>query len=181
MQARVIVDFKAGQQHTFSEVMGQAQAELIVASSLSCHDVLVVFTDLNSVGHALRCDGDTLLLWTDLTPQQVVVWLVADFLRHFCASVAVEGVNDARVPGEPDAKRRRFSLVQKTHALVPRPSGLLEQLEAFNTGHWEDFLDGRDVVLSAAPTRASSSSSSWCLASCERAMRERNWACATRR
>jgi hypothetical protein len=126
--------------------MGEAQAELIAASSLSRHDVLVIFTDLNTFGHALRSEGSNLLVWKQLTPQQVI-WLAADFLRNYCAPVGVSGVDDERIPGEPAAKRRRFSLVLKAHELVPRNTALLEQLEAFNTGRWEDYLEGRDLVL----------------------------------
>jgi hypothetical protein len=144
-QARVVVDFKAVS-CDYRTVMGQAQAELIAASSLSRHDVLVIFTDLSTFGHALRSDGGKLLVWKQLTPQQVI-WVAADFLRNYCAPVGVSGVDDERIPGEPAAKRRRFSLVLKAHELVPRNTALLEQLEVFNTGHWEDYLEGRDLVL----------------------------------
>jgi hypothetical protein len=145
LQARVVVEFKAVS-CDFRAVMGQAQAELIAASSLSHHDVLVVFTDLSTFGHALRSEGSKLFVWMDLTPQQLI-WLAADFLRNYCAPVGVSGVDDERIPGEPAAKRRRFSLVLKAHELVPRNTALLEQLEAFNTGRWEDYLEGRDLVL----------------------------------
>ena len=146
-QARVVIDFKS-KKCDFASVSGQAQAELIAVSSLSHHDVLVVFTDLATFGHALRSEGSKLLVWKNLTPQEVI-WLVADFLRNYCAPVNVAGMDDVRVPGDAASKQLRSSLSLKAHELLPRPSALLEQLEAFNTGHWEDYLHGRDLVLSA--------------------------------
>lgn len=146
-QARVVIDFKS-KKCDFASVSGQAQAELIAVSSLSHHDVLVVFTDLATFGHALRSEGSKLLVWKSLTPQEVI-WLVADFLRNYCAPVNVAGMDDVRVPGDAASKQLRSSLSLKAHELLPRPSALLEQLEAFNTGHWEDYLHGRDLVLSA--------------------------------
>ena len=146
-QARVVIDFKAVK-CTFSDIMGQAQAELIAVSSLSHHDVLVVFTDLASFGHALRSEGSKLLVWKDLSPQEVI-WLVSDFLTNYCAPVCVAGIDDAHVPGDTASKKRRIFLSEKTHSLLPRSSLLMDQLEAFNTGHWEDYLEGRDLVLSA--------------------------------
>ena len=145
-QARVIVDFKVSTS-TYAQIVAQAQGELVAASSLSHHDVLVVFTDLNTFGHILRANGDQLLVWKDLSVQQTI-FKVATFLKEECAPVITSGADDVRVPGEPDVKRQRFALLQRAHALVPKPTELLEQLEVFNTGHWEDYLEGRDLVFS---------------------------------
>ena len=145
-QARVVVDFKVSM-CSFEAISAQAKGELVAASSLSFHDVMVVFTDLNSFGHILRADGEKLLVWRDLSVRQMLLE-VATFLRDECAPVITGGANDARVPGEPDAKRRRFAFVERAHELVPKPTELLEQLEAFNTGHWEDYLEGRELFFS---------------------------------
>lgn len=146
-QARVIIDFKT-RTCSFEQIMAQAQGELLAASSLSHHDVIVVFTDLNTFGHVLRAEDDKVLTWSNLSVVQTL-FMIVNFIRNECAPVIVAGVDDARVPGEADAKRRRFSLVQRAHALVPRPTELMEQLEVFNTGHWEDYLEGRELLFSA--------------------------------
>jgi hypothetical protein len=146
-QARVIVDFKKDP-CTFAEIMAQAQGELLAASSLSHHDVLVVFTDLNTFAHVLRAEGDKLLVWNGLTVVQML-FVVADFLKNECAPVIIGKGGDERVPGDEARKRQRFSLVERAHALVPKPTELLEQLEVFNTGHWEDYLEGRELLLNA--------------------------------
>ena len=146
-QARVIVDFKAAT-CSFEEVMAQAQGELLAASSLSHHDVLVVCTDLNSFGHVLRAEGDKVLVWSSLTVLQML-YLVAGFLEDECAPVVVGKAGDARVPGDEARKRRRFSLLQRAHALASTPTDLLQQLEVFNTGDWRDYLDGRELLMSA--------------------------------
>ena len=146
-QARVVVDFKKDP-CSFADIMAQAHGELLAASSLSHHDVLVVFTDLNTFGHVLRADEDKLLVWSGLTVVQMLV-IMAGFLKDECARVIIGKAEDVRVPGDPARKRRRFSLVERAHALVPKPTELLEQLEVFNTGHWEDYLDGRELVFNA--------------------------------
>ena len=53
------------------------------------------------------------------------------------------------IPIDAETRRRRSALLQTAHDLKPKPAALLEQLEAFNTGHWKDFLDGRELVMSA--------------------------------
>jgi hypothetical protein len=75
--------------------------------------------------------------------------VVAGFLKNECARVIIGNAGDDSVPGDEARKRRRFSLVERTHALVPKPTELLEQLEAFNTGHWKDYLEGRELLFSA--------------------------------
>ena len=146
-QARVIVDFKV-ESCTFEEVMAQAQGELLAASSLSHHDVLVVCTDLNTFGHVLRAEEDKLLVWSSLTVEQML-FVVASFLNDECAPVIIGEAGDARVPGDEARKRRRFSFLQRAHSLVPKATDLLEQLEVFNTGDWRDYLEGRELVFSA--------------------------------
>lgn len=146
-QARIVVDFKTDASE-FGAVIGQAQAELLAATSLSRHDVLVVFTDLNARGHIFRSEANTLLVWKDLDiPQTILV--MAQFLTTSCASVGVVDLDDERVPGSPESKRRRKDFVDAVHGMCPTNQTLLDQLEAYQGGGLGDFLEGRDLVLSS--------------------------------
>ena len=146
-QARIVVDFKTDASE-FGAVIGQAQAELLAATSLSRHDVMVVFTDLNARGHIFRAEAKTLLVWKDLDiPQTILV--MAQFLTTSCASVGVVDLDDERVPGSPESKRRRKVFVDAVHAMCPTNQTLLDQLEAYQGGGLGDFLEGRDLVLSS--------------------------------
>lgn len=69
----------------FDKVLGQAEAELLTANSLSHHDVMVVFTDLNMRGHALRAEGGQLLVWRDMDLRQTL-FVMASFLTEVRAS-----------------------------------------------------------------------------------------------
>lgn len=148
LQARVVVDFKVDAS-VFVDVLGQAEAELVAASSLSHHDVMVVFTDLNQHGHVLRAEGGRLLVWKNLSVRETV-FLVADFLSAQCAKVGVPNLDDDRVPGAPDAKKRRIALSVALHGMRPTNEALMDQLEAFHGGAGVDeYLQGRALVLGA--------------------------------
>jgi hypothetical protein len=147
-QARLVVDFKISTEIDFDKVLGQAEAELLTANSLSHHDVMVVFTDLNTRGHALRAEGGQLLVWRDMDFRQTL-FVMASFLTGMCAPVGVPSLSDDRVPGDSESKRRRMSFCDKVHGLQPSPEALMEQLAAFPGDGFEDFFARRDILMSA--------------------------------
>jgi hypothetical protein len=147
-QARLVVDFKISTEIDFDKVLGQAEAELLTANGLSHHDVMVVFTDLNTCGHALRAEGGQLLVWRDMDARQTV-FVMASFLTGMCAPVGVPGVGDDRVPGDPQSKRRRKSFCDKIRAMQPSPDALLDQLAAFPGGGLDDYLARREILMSS--------------------------------
>ena len=152
-QARLVVDFKISTEIDFDKVLGQAEAELLTANSLSHHDVMVVFTDLNTRGHALRAEGGQLLVWRDMDFRQTL-FVMASFLTGMCAPVGVPSLSDDRVPGDPESKRRRISFCDKVHSLQPSPEALMEQLAAFPGDGFEDFFARRDILMSAMGTHS---------------------------
>jgi hypothetical protein len=155
LQSRVVVDFKQSvpPASTDSAIAGQSLAELAASNALSTHDVMVVFTDLNTTSHVWRMVGDALLVWEGCSTKQAVA-VMAAFLRTESAPVPVAGLDAADVPGEPDAKRRRREAVDRLHELVPSAELLWEQLLAF-AGDGDDDNDGwmaaREVAYSALP------------------------------
>ena len=156
-QARVVVDFKV-RAGDFEALRGQAAAELLAASSLSHHDVLVLFTDLNERGHVLRAEGGTLLVWRDLGVREAL-YLVARFLTDCCAPVGVASLDDARVPGAPAAKRARWAFLDALRGMRPTHEALLDQLAAFSGGGPDDYADAEALVFAhlggaAAPESA---------------------------
>ena len=146
-QARVVVDFKTDAS-SFGSVIGQAQAELLAASSLSHHDVMVVFTDLNARGHILRAEHGKLLVWKDLNIPQTI-FVMAHFLTTACASVSVVDLDDERVPGSSVSKNQRKKFVDAAHGMCTTNHSLIDQLEAFRGGGVVDYLEGRELVLSS--------------------------------
>jgi len=146
-QARIVVDFKVDASD-FLALVGQAEAELLAASSLSHHDVMVVFTDLIDRGHVLRAEGDQLIVWKDLDIRETI-YVMMTFLKSDCAVVSVADLDDARVPGAPLAKKRRKSFVDAVHAMLPSSEALMDQLAAFQGGDGNGYLEGRDLVLSS--------------------------------
>ena len=149
-QARVIVDFKTPDRSALRVVYGQAKAELLASTSLSHHDVLVVFTDLGAHNHILRGYGNKLLVWEDLH-LRTMIFIVSEFLRTECALVGVTGIDDPRVPGPPERKVRRTEFTKSVHDARPSTDALLDQLAAFNGGTLEDFLGARELVYSWMP------------------------------
>lgn len=131
-----------------SVVEGQCLAELASASSVSAHDVMVVFMDMNDRAHLWRPEGHTLHLWQDCSIKQAVV-IMADFLNTMCAPTWVSGPEDAAVPGPPERKRARAEFVDRMHGLVPTHQALLDQLEAFRGMGDDGWMAARDVVFSA--------------------------------
>ena len=147
-QARIVVDFKICAEIGFDKVLGQAEGKLLTANSVSHHDVMVVFTDLNTCGHALRAEGGQLLVWRDMDTRQTV-FDMSSFLTSMCAPVGVPGVGDGRVPGDLASKQRRMSFSDKVHSLQPSPEALMEQLAAFPGDSVEAYLARRDIMMSA--------------------------------
>ena len=147
-QARLVVDFKIPTEIEFEKILGQAQAELLSSNSLSHHDVMVVFTDLNTRGHAFRAEAGQLLVWRDMDVQQTV-YVMATFLTTMCSPVGVPNLADDRVPGDPETKKRRMSFCEKIRGLQPSPDALLEQLDAFREDNLNDFIARRDIILSS--------------------------------
>jgi hypothetical protein len=146
-QARIVVDFKVNASD-FLALLGQAEAELLAASSLSHHDVMVVFTDLNERGHILRAEGDQLIVWKNLDIRETI-YVMTTFLSSDCAVDSVADLDDVRVPGAPLAKKRRKSFVDAVHGMLPSSEALMDQLAAFHGGGWDGYLEGRDLVLSS--------------------------------
>ena len=161
-QARLVVDFKISSEIDFDKVLGQAEAELLAASSLSHHDVMVVITDLSARGHALRAEGGRLLVWRDMDLRQTL-FVMASFLTRMCAPVGVPGVGDARVPGDAASKLRRMSFCDKVRGLLPSPEALVEQLAAFPGDSVEEFFARRDILMSAMPSAEPSCAPSYFL------------------
>ena len=148
-QARLVVDFKVPAEIGFEDVKGQAMAELLTANSLSPHhDVMVVFTDLSTCGHALRAEGGLVLVWEGMDVRQTVL-VMARFLTGMCAPVGVPSIADDRVPGDPESKKRRKVFHDKVRDLKPTCDALMEQLSAFPSDSIEDYLDRRDIIFSA--------------------------------
>jgi hypothetical protein len=136
LQGRVAVDFRASvpAAATDAAIAGHSLAVLAASNALSAHDVLVVFTDLNTTSHVWRLVGDALLVWEGCSTAQAVA-VVAAFLRTESAPVPVAGLDAADVPGEPDAKRRRCEAVDRLHGLVPSAGPPWERLLAV-AGGW---------------------------------------------
>jgi hypothetical protein len=149
-QARVVIDFKTPDRSGLRAVYGQAKAELLASTSLSHHDVLVVFTDLGAHNHILRGYGDKLMVWEDLHLRSMI-YIVSQFLSTECARVGVPDIDDPRVPGPPERKVRRKEFMKAIHDARPSAEPLLDQLAAFNGGTLEDFLERRELVYSWMP------------------------------
>jgi hypothetical protein len=149
-QARVIVDFKKPDAADFQTVVGQAIAELLASSSLSRHDLLVVFTDLGAHNHILRGLGDKLIVWKNLDIRSMI-FIVSQFLSTECARVGVHDMDDPLIPGSEAHKVRRKEFMKSVHDARPPTGALLEQLAAFDGGSIQDFFDAREVLYSWLP------------------------------
>ena len=147
IQGRIIVDFQT-LCPALPDVEGQSLAELAAASSISVHDVMVVFMDLNSRAHIWRPEGHKLNLWQDCSTKQAIS-IMADFLNTMCAPTSVLNAEAAEVPGPPEEKRARKEFVDRMHGLVPTNQALLDQLEAFVGMGDEGWMAAREVVYSA--------------------------------
>ena len=148
-QTRIIVDFKTLCPE-LAEIEGQSLAELLASASLSCHDVMVVFMDLNDRAHIWRASGHSLLLWQDCSTKQAIT-VMANFLNTMCAatSAGVDDPGSEAVLGPPDAKRARKEASDNIKALVPTNQLLLDQLEAFADQGDEGWMAARDLVYGA--------------------------------
>jgi len=95
-QGRIVVDFKTDAR-CFADLQAQAEAELMAASSIAVHNVLIVFTDLNDAGHILRAEGSTLMCWRDCSVKQTIC-IMAEYLALECSAELVTGADDDRIP-----------------------------------------------------------------------------------
>jgi hypothetical protein len=138
-QARCIVDFKSTPNLKYSDVKAQAEAEFLAANSLSHHEVMVVFTDLETFGHILRADGDRLALWRDCDVRQTV-FLMSTFLREQCSVKGVKDMMHVSVPGTVVEKSKRKETQDRIRALAPSAEELMEQLAVFRGGSLEDWM-----------------------------------------
>lgn len=143
-QGRIIVDFKIDAA-SFDTLHGQAVAELLTASSLAVHNVMVVFTDLNCAGHILRAEGSTLMCWRGCSVKQTVAIMV-EYLATLCSAELVVSPDDDRIPGPAPAKKARRDFVDRVHGLLPTNELLMEQLASCGDGTIEGWMRAREVA-----------------------------------
>jgi hypothetical protein len=143
-QGRIVVDFKTDARN-FEDLQGQAEAELLAASSIAVHNVMVVFTDLNEAGHILRAEGSTLLCWRNCSVKQTV-YVMAEYLATMCSAALVTGADDVSIPGPGPAKKARQDFVGRAHGLVPTNELLMDQLASCD-GTLQGWMHARELAF----------------------------------
>ena len=142
-QGRIVVDFKTDAR-CFADLQAQAEAELMAASSIAVHNVLIVFTDLNDAGHILRAEGSTLMCWRDCSVKQTIC-IMAEYLALECSAELVTGADDDRIPGPGPSKKARQDFVKNAHRLVPMNELLMEQLASCDSS-LEGWIHARELA-----------------------------------
>jgi hypothetical protein len=156
-QARCIIDFKKESNLPYEEIQAQIEAEFLAVSSVSHHDVMAVFTDLNTFGHIVRANGSKLLLWEACDIKQTI-FVVSRFLLESCSKESVEDMLHPSVPGAPAEKSKRKETQDRLRALGPSADALIEQLSVFREGSLEDWMSAQSILLGAACGRPESPS-----------------------